>query len=69
MANLTYYHQVELNQRWYDCQEIVLSFATMTAALVVNCVDRLVHERRNASALAMELCLSCPNPPMYSPKQ
>ena len=24
--------------------------------------DRLVQERRNSSALAMELCLSCTNP-------
>ena len=27
-------------------------------------VDGLVQERRNSSALAMELCLSCTNPSM-----
>ena len=28
--------------------------------------DRLMQERRNSSALAMELCLSCTNPPICS---
>ena len=28
------------------------------------CIDGLVLERRNSSALAMELCLSCTNPSM-----
>ena len=27
-------------------------------------IDRLVQEKRNSSALAMELCLSCTNPSM-----
>ena len=27
-------------------------------------IDGLVQERRNSSALAMELCLSCTNPPI-----
>ena len=27
--------------------------------------DGLVQERRNSSALAMELCLSCTNPSIY----
>ena len=30
------------------------------------CIDRLVQERRNSSALAMELCLSCTNPLVYT---
>ena len=29
-------------------------------------IDRLVQERRNSSALAMELRLSCTNPSIYS---
>ena len=28
-------------------------------------VDGLVQERRNSSALAMELCISCTNPPKW----
>ena len=28
-------------------------------------MDRLVQERRNSSALAMELCLSCTNPSKF----
>ena len=28
-------------------------------------IDRLVQERRNSSALAMELCLSCINPSIW----
>ena len=29
-------------------------------------IDGLVQERHNSSALAMELCLSCTNPSVYS---
>ena len=29
-------------------------------------LDGLVQERRNSSALAMELCLSCINPSIYA---
>ena len=34
----------------------------LTLHLSLSCLDRLVQERRNSSALAMELRLSCTNP-------
>ena len=33
--------------------------------LMIYHVDGLVQERCDSSALAMELCLSCTNPPIY----
>ena len=33
------------------------------------CIDGLVKERRNSSALAMELRLSCTNPSIYAPME
>ena len=37
----------------------------MMALSYIDNLDGLVQERRNSSALAMELCLSCTNPSIW----
>ena len=58
-----YWKQLEL---WKQCLPAKFQFDIWQVSAAMTQLHGLVQERRNSSALAMELCLSCTNPSSWS---
>ena len=61
--NMKSINELMIQQSWIICLQTAPCFQKLS--LYPN-IDGLVQERRNSSALAMDLCLSCTNPWIYN---